>query len=374
MNESDARADHSFKWLGGQVPHERGYPREPPNGMSGIGGPREALASQPRTWMDSQRGVVTKILSKQAVLVLDFEQTFEGCADPVAIGVGYDGAIYAAGRCTPEDVYESRVGSAGFPKSQLHAPTTYRLVRHHPSAEASTLLWQHESLIASFIQPYPGGLLLAGARCRWRPEGPELHAVAIDWSGKELRRFTLGDGIQDLRTTRAGNIWVSYFDEGIFGNFGWSSPGPSPIGAPGLVSFAANGDLTFAYDAEAAGTDGVCDAYATNVIDDSEVWLYFYTEFPIVRVRGGSYRVWNFGRGGAQALAVRDERVLVFGDYQQRNLARVLELGRDSTTRLVEQFLVEDETGKPLDRATAWGVGRDLYLAQDRQVWKLDAW
>lgn len=44
-------------------------------------------------------------------------------------------------------------------------------------------------------------------------------------------------------------------------------------------------------------------------------------------------------------------------------------LGRDSTTRIVEQLLVEDERGKPLDRATAWGVGRDLYLAQDRQVW-----
>jgi hypothetical protein len=217
-------------------------------------------------------------------------------------------------------------------------------------------------------------LLLAGARCRWRPEGPEQNAVAIDWDGRELRRFTLGDGIQDLRTTSTGTIWASYFDEGIFGNYGWSGPGPAAIGGPGLVSFAASGNVAFAYDAEAAGTDGVCDAYAANVIDDSEVWLYFYTEFPLVRVREGAYRVWSFGTGGARAFAVRDDRVLIFGDYKQRNLARVLELRDDSTTRIVEEFLINDGTGKPLDHAHAWGVGRDLFLAQERQVWKLDTW
>lgn len=314
------------------------------------------------------------IPSRQAVPVLNLNPALEACQDPVVLGVGYDGAVYAAGRTTPEGLYERSGGGAAFPKSQLHAPTSYLLVRQHPGEAPRTLLWQDETLAASFIQPYPGGVLLAGARCRWGAEGPEQNAVAIDWDGRELRRFTLGDGIQDLRTTSTGTIWASYFDEGIFGNYGWSSPGPTAIGAPGLVSFTSNGNPAFAYDAEAAGTDGICDAYAVNVVDDSEVWLYFYTEFPIVRVREGSYRVWRFGVGGAQALALRDDRVLIFGDYKQRNLARVVELRDDSTTRVVEEFLVKDEARKPLDSARAWGVGRDLFLAQERWLCKLDAW
>jgi hypothetical protein len=51
------------------------------------------------------------------------------------------------------------------------------------------------------------------------------------------RTFTIGDGVQDVRTTPGGDVWVSYFDEGVFGNYRWSPPGPEPIGAPGLVAF-----------------------------------------------------------------------------------------------------------------------------------------
>jgi hypothetical protein len=74
-------------------------------------------------------------------------------------------------------------------------------------------------------------VLLVGARCHWRSEGAERNAVALDWSGRELGRFTLGDGIQDLRVTRDGTIWASYFDEGVIGNYGWSDPGPPAMGA-----------------------------------------------------------------------------------------------------------------------------------------------
>ena len=78
-----------------------------------------------------------------------------------------------------------------------------------------------------------GSFLVVGARCRWAESGPELNALAIDQNGRIYRRGCLGDGIQHLQVAGDGTIWVGYFDEGVFGNMGWGSPGPEPLGAGG---------------------------------------------------------------------------------------------------------------------------------------------
>lgn len=175
-----------------------------------------------------------------ALLVADLNSALSGWADPVAFGVGWDGALYAAARRSNEALTEER-GIGIFPKSTLDRATDYLAVRWH-EGQTQTVICRGESLVASFIQPFPGGVLLVGARCHWRSEGPERNAVALDWNGRELGRFTLGDGIQNVRVTRDGTIWVSYFDEGVFGNYGWSHPGPPSIGAAGLVAFSPTGE------------------------------------------------------------------------------------------------------------------------------------
>jgi hypothetical protein len=53
-------------------------------------------------------------------------------------------------------------------------------------------------------------------------------------------------------------------------------PGPRAIGAAGLVAFSKRGKVRFPYDAAAAGTDSICDAYAMNVAGNGEVWVHFY--------------------------------------------------------------------------------------------------
>src|SRR6185312_9468745 len=100
-------------------------------------------------------------------LLLDLGQVFEGWAEPLAVGIGFDGAVYAAARSSAEP------------------PTDYQVVRLH-AGERRTLVVRAESILVSFVQPYPGGLLLAGARCHWTPGSPERNAVAIDWEGREL--------------------------------------------------------------------------------------------------------------------------------------------------------------------------------------------
>ena len=72
-------------------------------------------------------------------------------------------------------------------------------------------------------------------------------------------------------------MWASYFDEGVFGNYGWNHPGPPALGASGLVAFTKTGEVGFTYDPEAAHTDAVSDANAMNDTADGDVWLYIYT-------------------------------------------------------------------------------------------------
>jgi hypothetical protein len=143
----------------------------------------------------------------RAKLHLDLREAFEGSSEPLAVGVGVDGAIYAAARRSAEAPYWKSPAGVMFPKSRLEEPTDYLLMRQHGGERRTLVLWQ-EAIMASFVQPHPDGLFLAGARCRWSPDAPEKNGLAVDWEGNELARFTLGDGIQDLRVAREGTVWA----------------------------------------------------------------------------------------------------------------------------------------------------------------------
>ncbi len=308
----------------------------------------------------------------QTTLLADLRPALEGWADPVAFGVGYGGAVYAAARRPSTEALTTEKGVGIFPKSRLDGPSDYIVVRAD-GRDVQTVTVPDVSVVVSFVQPCPGGALLAGSRCHWRPEGPEQNAFVVDWKGNVERAFTIGDGVQDVRVAASGDAWASYFDEGVFGNYGWNSPGPDPIGASGLVRFDASGTVLFTYDSTAAGTDSICDAYAVNLADDGTVWVYFYTEFPLVSIRAGVYRSWKLGIAGAGALAVRDGQVLLFGDYEKRCLGRIVALEGDEAT-VVDEVLIHDSRGEPLDKALAYGSGERLVFFKERQALVLPGW
>jgi len=301
---------------------------------------------------------VNRIL--EAKLFADFRQLLEGWAEPVAFGVGFDGAVYAAAR-----------RPARRATSAHHDPLDYLVVRLR-GREVHTLTLLDTSVHASYVQPCTEGVLLVDPRCQWRRRGPEQNAVIVDARGNVVRTFTLGDGIQDVRVTANGLVWVSYSDEGIAGSRGWSDPGPRAIGATGLVAFDSIGNVRFTYDAAAAGTDAIGDAYAMNVTGDGDVWIYFYKEFPIVRIHAGTYQRWKLGAEGARALAVRNGRVLLVGDNKQQSTGRVVAFDGDAA-RIAEELVITDGHG-PVDDALVCGVGEKLYFFQDRQALALDSW
>ena len=126
---------------------------------------------------------------------------------------------------------EERNGFAIFPFSKPKRSYPATFIRFDGGLIQRTELLNVNIAFPS-VQPLPNGeVLLVGARCHYRKGDPEQNAIVCSPEGEIVRSFVLGDGINDVQTTSDGMIWVSYFDEGVFGNYGWDKP----MGASGLV-------------------------------------------------------------------------------------------------------------------------------------------
>jgi hypothetical protein len=154
-----------------------------------------------------------------------------------------------------------------------------------------------------------GRWVIADARC---PRGHE-NARLLSRDGEVLQRFCLGDGIAHLQCDDAGNVWVGYFDEGVFGNYGWGGPGgPKPIGAAGLVMFGPQGDVRWKHNTREAVARGysIDDCGALNV-QNGEVWCCFYGDhsrgeatYPLLRITGTKETLWRTPLWFVDAIAV----------------------------------------------------------------------
>lgn len=123
-----------------------------------------------------------------------------------------------------------------------------------------------------FVQPLNSGLLLVASRCYCQNGIGENNAALFDNQGNIIRQFCLGDGIEDVIVLSDGRIVTSYFDEGVFGNYGWDKP----LGASGLVVWDKDGSILWEAD------NDICDCYAMNIDNSEKLWYYFYTEFELV--------------------------------------------------------------------------------------------
>ncbi|MDO5533894.1 MAG: hypothetical protein Q4F65_04490 [Propionibacteriaceae bacterium] len=160
------------------------------------------------------------------------------------------------------------------------------------------------------IGAFPDGtFVVVGARCEWSPQGPELNALAIDQTGRIVRRGCVGDGVHRLQVSSDGAIWVSYFDEGIYGAFGWNYPGPAPLGAGGLVKWSPEFEKVWAPDP----SEGlIYESYGPNIADD-EVWCCTYPDSQVVRIAQHERTIFaTSGLAGPSALLTNgDTAVLI---------------------------------------------------------------
>ncbi|MGO4569647.1 hypothetical protein AB4Z52_32535 [Rhizobium sp. 2YAF20] len=173
--------------------------------------------------------------------------------------------------------------------------TCFGLFRRHDSAKVWSLWSSDQGYCADLSLPedfkFPifaplqnRGVLVANGLCPWIDgETPGLNAHLFDANGKVLESFHAGSSISDIQGDSAGRIWISYFDEGVFGNHGWNGPGPAGLGSGGLVCVDIAGHIHWQHNHPEAERY-IDDCYALNVTG-LDIWFYYYSDFCLGQIR-----------------------------------------------------------------------------------------
>lgn len=261
---------------------------------------------------------------------------------------------------------KTQPGWASFPDPTTDAGVPVHVATYAPQLTSAVRI-ADLTLAHCHVQPLPEGrILVVGSRCRWRPEGADRNAIIVDPDGTVTRRGALGDGIEHVLATASGKIWVGYFDEGVYGNFGWGGPGPAPIGATGIVRFTEilHPEWHFPTD----DLDPIDDCYALNVAGET-AWSSYYSGFPVVRIEN-TVRSWPGSGSAANALITDGTRCALVGGYREhhgRMLVGDLDEGHFKPYRLT----LPDDRPLP-DRARIVGRGADLHVFIDSAWYRLN--
>jgi len=312
-----------------------------PKGYNGVNVPR--LTDDEVAARQAKRGAEIAEARRQAfagAVRLPMREVIRGLP---ADGIVYQGVdhlgrlIVVTSNSDPAETYAGRdvtQGWASFPHSTAGEAYPVEINTVRPDGSSFSVSVPDLPVAYPRFQPLSDERFLAvGGRCRLTADGPEQNALVIGADGGIVAEFCLGDGINDLQTTPTGRIWVSYNDEGVFGNYGWGdSDGTPPLGRSGLVRWFNEGDREFEFTPP-AGLPSIADCYALNVVGE-EAWACYYTDFPVVHVGSdGSATGWAGEVAGAHALAVLGaERVGLVGGY------------RGLVDRLVTADLMTDRT------------------------------
>jgi hypothetical protein len=301
------------------------------------------------------------------------------CAIPVVPGfslvrkaVANDGSLLflITEESASRSLLETHKTSFGiFPRTRADAATPLRLLRVTP--ETSDLIELPElELTFPLVDAFPDGrILVVGPRCDCRSKDDyDLNGAIIQPQTGQVTRILLGDGIDSVQIDSLGRIWVGYFDEGVFGNFGWGGrDGPAPVGCSGLACFSGSGKKIWEFPANP--TYAISDCYALNV-SGADAAIFFYTDFPLCKINGKfELTYWTTKLAGCHAFAISGTEVLFSGQYNDPPDAAYLGrldpregLARTRWIRLLMPDGSSRSGGKLLGR------GKSLYHFDDENV------
>jgi len=276
------------------------------------------------------------------------------------VGVGPDGTVFVATSPPP-----SPRDAKGRPRPAK--PHTVEVRAYRDGVVVARRTVADVPFDVHHVQPFGDDVLLACARSGHAlSAGGDRNGVVYDPSGRPVRDLALGDGIASMQATAAGRLWVAYFDEGVFGG----SPGAPAVGESGLVAFDVTGRVEWAFEPP-DGLAPIADCYALNVASDDDAWCCYYTDFPLVHVRGlAAVASWQAPEHGSDAFAVDDDHALFHGGYDRHGLACLARIEPSGLVRPGATLRLVTTDGRALDGARAIGRGDALYLWDDRGVYR----
>jgi hypothetical protein len=253
--------------------------------------------------------------------------------------------------------YRIETDHGSFAKKQADRQNAFR-IHHHVAGQWKVFDLPLTAENFHFVQPLSGKWLLVRGRAGKEDRNAHLYAP----NGK-TKSFHAGDGIQDVQVTDKDNIWISYFDEGVFGD--------TILGNSGLASLTRIGRTVFRFTELTSDrvVRSMADCYALNVCSDQEAWLYYYTDFPLVRLVNRQIAGhWMLPVSGSHGFAVDGERVLFGGNYNKHDL---LFLGTLASLK-TQPLMPVDEGGYRLKQFRAFGRGPFLYMQTEEALFVLD--
>jgi hypothetical protein len=240
----------------------------------------------------------------------------------------------------------------GIPAKVLH------LIHWDNSSQRAVKLEKSRGLFPSAVQPVGDGWLIYDGR------GGLGHVY--DKSGQHQRTLDLGGGISDVQTSANGHIWVSYIDEGVFGD---------GIGSYGVVAFDISGQPIFKYHefAEPHDLPSIADCYAMNVSGEDEAWLCYYTDFPLVSLKGFQLQhCWKEFGCMDKAFALVEGAVIFPKCYTRREGKSQLLRRTLSESPQTEELEPRNESGGLINGTFgAAARGKHLYLFTEAALFKM---
>ncbi|WP_061234539.1 hypothetical protein [Leptospira interrogans] len=143
----------------------------------------------------------------------------------------------------------------------------------------------------------------------------------IDYQGKVINSFRVGDSIQDIVAFKDG-IVVTYFDE-AFGN---------SEGLDGMVFFNFKGEVNFHYSE--------VECYCASTIDTNQLLTFFYPDFKAIvfNLRDSSHTIYESPPdiAGASAVTCFKGTPFFHGSYKDKSGVHKWNLGSKETKRIGE--------------------------------------
>jgi len=286
----------------------------------------------------------------------------------VAFNVGPNGEVFIVYAMETTD-YQTNEGLAIFPKIFGGNPQVYRVIKIQDSAVVMDMLIEDERFNIHDVQPFAEHTMLTCSRSEYRGLNDfDLNGRIYSKDGVLVSEILLGDGVQTIQSTRSGELWVSYFDEGVFGNFGWDSP----FGAAGLVALDRAGRKCYEFEPHGKAPY-IVDCYALNVATESDIWCYYYMDFPLVQIRNKEVVAsWKVPVSGSSAFAVSGDLVLFAGGYDKRKELELVRLNSDGTAKLLRTLSLYDSSGVAVVPEWIVGRGTRLYIISNESLYEVN--
>ncbi|WP_026566620.1 hypothetical protein [Bacillus sp. UNC41MFS5] len=219
-----------------------------------------------------------------------------------------------------------------------------------------------------YTQPLENNWLFVNARVK---NDKTHNAFVFDENQNMISSFHMGDGIEDVQTTKNTEIWTSYFDEGVFGD---------TIGASGLLCFDKDGVKLFDFVRFVQTPSNneipfIDDCYGLNVYSNQSIYLYYYSDFPLLALHNKTdYELFNHEPlkespiVGSKAFSIWKGHILFGHGYNGKGKLHLYSLNKKTT----QSYLPVNEENDIIKYDYAVGRKNNLFLVCKNDVYHVD--